>query len=109
LPVSVFAVYVSLYYFLPILEKRKYTTFLLRFVLASGIILVAELSCSKLFFYLAYSNNAEIPFMRIIGFTNTNSSHSFAISVLSVAIKMSKNWYLKQKTNHALAKQKITS
>ncbi|MES2645592.1 MAG: histidine kinase [Bacteroidota bacterium] len=48
-----------------------------------------------------------IPFSKKLGFAFINTSHAVTVGCLALGIKFLKNWYLRQKENYALTKQRL--
>ncbi|MES2892081.1 MAG: histidine kinase [Bacteroidota bacterium] len=113
LPVAVFYAYFSIYFLIPnYLLKGRYKSMVLVLVLLSiGMVLLSYFVSTLVNIRLAW----DIPlqrtsFVRKMDFTvNNGLVNPLMVSAFAIVIKMSKNFYLQQKQNELLAKQKIAS
>ena len=111
LPVSFFYAYFAIYFLLPrYILTGRYTLFFL-------IMIIISIALLSLSYWLSIAFDIrlswDLPFqrdniIRRVDFTLTNGFVlPLTISGFAVGIKMSKNFYLQQKRNQQLAKQKI--
>lgn len=112
LPVSVFAVYISIYFLLPrYILTGKYAMFFLLFFGLCILNLTGSLYLTKL---LAYFKNQQ-PFeqlplqVRLFQPIVYGLGLSLAASAFSIIVKLMKVRYLKQKENERLLRQKIST
>ena len=111
LPVAVFYAYFTMYFLLPvyILKDRYFRLLIVVLVMAVVLVLLS--------YQLAYFFNVRLAFdlplsrqnaVRQMDFTVSNGLvYPLTVSGFAIGIKMSKNFYLQQKQNELLAKQKI--
>jgi LytS/YehU family sensor histidine kinase len=111
LPVSIFYAYFAIYFLLPhFLLKDRYAIFLLIVLLLSILLVLFSYFISTQFnIRLAFDmplNRSTI--IRQIDFTVSNGLvYPLTVSAFAIGIKMAKIFYLQQKQNEQLAKQKI--
>lgn len=111
LPVSVFYAYFSMHYLLPryILKGRYVMLALVLTVLSISMLLFSYYVSTQFNIRLAW----DIPLsrqtiVRQADFTFHNGLvYPLTVSSFAIGIKMAKNWYLQQKANDELTKQKI--
>src|SRR5580765_3832992 len=107
LPVCMFSVYINLYFLLPFfLQKRDYVGFALGFVLLFGLAIFINQPFALLFF-----KNTQVPADKINAYNTlylalTNAQHAIVLGGFAIGIKAAKNWYIQQKENLILSKQK---
>lgn len=111
LPTCILAVYMSLYILLPVfLQQQLYAKFTAAFILMAFCCFILNYFTASLFVSIACScPSSSIPFSQKLGFSSLNTTHAITITGLALAIKFTKNWYLRQKENLRLARQKITT
>jgi len=113
LPVSVFYAYFAIYYLLPafILKDRYRQLILVVLVLAVLLVLLSYLITT--FFNVRFAFDLPLnrsSTVRQMDFTFSNGLvYPLTVSGFAMGIKMSKNFYLQQKENELLAKQKINA
>ncbi|QEC69640.1 hypothetical protein FRZ67_20900 [Panacibacter ginsenosidivorans] len=111
LPVSLFYAYLGLYFLLPryILTEKYFKLVGTVLLISVGFIVLSYWISTHLDIKLGFDlplERAEI--IRQVDFIYTNGFVlPFVVSGFAVGIKMSKNFYLQQKRNEELAKQKI--
>jgi LytS/YehU family sensor histidine kinase len=113
LPVSIFYAYFGIYILLPnYILKERYTQLLLVLVAMSvGLVLLSYLLSNVLDIHLVL----DLPLKRLtvvrqMDFTLSNGLvYPLTGSAFAIGIKMGKNFYLEQKQNQLLARQKITA
>jgi sensor histidine kinase YesM len=113
LPVSIFYAYLAIYILLPrFILKGRYGMLIFIVLLLSILMLLFSYFVSTHFnIRLAFDlplNRSTI--VRQIDFTASNGLvYPLTVSAFAIGIKMAKNFYLQQKQNELLAKQKITA
>ncbi len=109
LPACVFFFYVSLVILLPaFLKRKKFNGLLLNLILLSFITLLINYIASSVFVINTCDcPSSLIPFSKKLGFAFINTSHAVTVGCLALGIKFLKNWYLRQKENYALTKQRL--
>ena len=111
LPVSVFYAYFAIYFLLPryILKGRYGWLIIIVLLLSILLLLFSYLVSTQFNIRLAFDiplNRTTI--VRQIDFTASNGiAYPLTVSAFAIGIKMAKNFYLQQKQNEVLAKQKI--
>ncbi len=113
LPVSVFYAYFAIYFLLPrYILKEKYGRLLI-IILFSSVLLVALSAWLSILFDVKLAWDMPLSrasIVRKIDFTVHNGLvFPLMVSGFAIGIKMSKNFYLQQKQNELLAKQKINA
>jgi len=111
LPVSIFYAYFALYFLLPkyILKGRYFQLFIVVFLLSISLLLLSYYLSTLFNIRLSW----DIPLkrqtiVRQIDFTIHNGLVCpLTVSTFAIGIKMAKNWYLQQRENDELLKQKI--
>ncbi|MBV9962541.1 MAG: histidine kinase [Parafilimonas sp.] len=111
MPVSFFYTYSAIYFLLPrYILTGKYLQLVLILILISAVFIAISYLISISFdIKLAYDQPIErAEFIRRLDFIYTNGFVlPFVVSGFAAGIKMGKNFYLQQKRNEQLAKQKI--
>src|SRR5688572_8589661 len=113
LPVSVFYAYFGIHVLLPrYILKRRYAQLLLILVFLSGALIVISYWIStvvdiRLAFDLPLSRSTLVRQVDFIA--NNGFVYPLTVSTFAIGIKMAKNFYLEQKQNELLAKQKISA
>ena len=112
LPIYLLSTYLLIELLLPkFLFKRRYTTFLISFLLLFSLNFIAVYYTGELYL----SQVRKLPFDQIT--FNANKYHAivdglfvpFMLFGIVAGIKFSKKWYLQQRENEKLAKQKLTT
>jgi sensor histidine kinase YesM len=111
LPTVILATYLLLYIFLPrFLQQQLYIKFTASFLLLALSCYVINYFTASIFVSIACNcPGSSIPVSQKLGFAFLNTTHALTIGGLALAIKFTKNWYLQQKENLQLAKQKISN
>jgi len=113
LPASIFYAYFSIYYLLPryILKERYASLIIIVFVFIILLLLLSYLLSTSFNIRLAWDiplNRSSIT--RQLDFAvNNGLIFPLTVSGFGIGIKMSKNFYLQQKQNEELARQKTTA
>jgi LytS/YehU family sensor histidine kinase len=113
LPISIFYAYFAIYFLLPrfILKSRYGMLILIVLLLSVLLLLISYFVSTRFNIRLAYDlplNRSNI--VRQVDFTASNGLvFPVTVSAFAIGIKMAKNFYLQQKQNELLAKQKITA
>ncbi|RYG24754.1 MAG: histidine kinase, partial [Chitinophagaceae bacterium] len=107
-PVCILSIYTCLYLLSPLLAKHKqYTWFVLGFLGMAIVFLCINYFGAQLFLRLAYYYGKPETASFNLAFINT--THALIIGGISLGIQFSKNWYLRQKENILLARQKVVT
>ncbi|MEO5997582.1 MAG: histidine kinase [Chitinophagaceae bacterium] len=109
IPVCIVSVYLFIYLLLPafLTDKRNYLLFSFVFFSWFGFVLIINYFFAGLFLTnIHYKNYIEPDFIHKINFSYANTVWAITIALLSLAIKLSKNWYLQQRENLEIAKRK---
>jgi len=108
IPLCILSVYLFIYILLPaFLKKRRYALFSLTFFSWFAFAILLNYFFAGIFLNsIHYSNYIEPDFIHKLNFSYSNTVWAITIALLSVAIKLSKNWYLQQKENLAMAERK---
>jgi len=106
-PACVISVYVSLTVFYPFIHRKKrYVTAIFGYIALFCILVFLNYFTSLLFFQLScHCNVAHMPFMRKFAESYMNSQNAIIAGVLSLGIRLAKDWYVQAQENLLLAQQ----
>ena len=110
-PVFIFAVYFFIYFLYPkTLQKKKYSRFVFGFILVYAAGTIINYFTAGIFLNHVHYSTPVIPdFQHKIEFGNYNTRWGMIIATVALGIKASKEWYLQQKENQLILRQKIRS
>jgi two-component system, LytTR family, sensor kinase len=103
LPAIVLSVYIFLYVLLTQLQRKKYALFILGLILSYGVIYLLAFWGSNVFFSQI---NEPVPVRVIWGLALHNQTIAMCAGGVAMCIKATKKWYVSEKENRALQKQK---
>jgi hypothetical protein len=105
LPGCILSVYIFLGALWPLLRLKRYVRFLFAFLLLAVFIMVMNFYTSMAFYYLTCECDMKsVKFLQIVGQGTLNGAHALTTGGLVLAIRMSKEWFLKERENRHLAK-----
>jgi hypothetical protein len=104
-PACILSIYACLYILSPLLARHRYAGFAMGFLGMALVFLVINLFAARLFFDLAHY--FVKPRTAIFHLAFINTTHALIIGGISLGIQFTKKWYLRQKENAILARQKV--